>query len=131
VSRGRRALAVVSRAASAERRPGRGWLVAFLLACLVNVAVLYTPESGPGVGIPLADKAVHLLLFAAVAFTGRKSRLSLAWLAGVLVLNAALSEIVQHLWLSQRSGDVLDAVADVAGVALGGWLAGGWRSRST
>jgi VanZ family protein len=109
----------------------QGWQLAFALACVVNVAVLYAPRSGPGSDIPYADKAVHLLLFAAVAFTGSKIRLPLGWLAGVLVLNAAASELVQHYWLPQRSGDVFDAVADVTGVALGAWLAAGRRSHPT
>jgi hypothetical protein len=85
----------------------RGWQIAFALACVVNVLVLYSPESGPS-NIPYADKLVP-----------------------VLVLNAAVSELVQHYWLSQRSGDVFDAVADVAGVALGVWLATGRRTHTT
>jgi VanZ family protein len=108
----------------------RGWQIAFALACVVNVLVLYSPESGPS-KIPYADKVVHVLLFAAVAFTGTKLGLPLAWLVPVLVLNAAVSELVQHYWLSQRSGDVFDAVADVAGVALGVWLATGRRTHTT
>ena len=101
----------------------RVWSVAFVVACAVNLLVLYTPKTAPGSSIPYADKVVHLLLFAAVAYTGTKLRLPLGWLAGVLVLNAAVSELVQHYWLSQRSGDVWDALADVLGVALGAWLA--------
>ena len=101
----------------------RLWSVAFAGACVVNLLVLYTPRTAPGSDIPFADKAVHLLIFAAVAYTGSKARLPLGWLAGVLVLNAAVSELVQHYWLPQRSGDVFDAITDVVGVALGAWLA--------
>lgn len=101
----------------------RVWRLAFALACAVNLVVLYAPRTAPGSGIPYADKVVHLLVFAAVAYTGTKLRLPLGWLAGVLVLNAAVSELVQHYWLPQRSGDVFDAITDVVGVALGAWLA--------
>lgn len=100
----------------------RVWPIAFGVACVVNLLALYTPRTAPGSGIPYADKVVHLLLFAAVAYTGTKIRLPLGWLAGVLVLNAAVSELVQHYWLPQRSGDVFDALTDVVGVALGAWL---------
>ena len=109
----------------------RGWQIAFALACVVNVIVLYSPDSAPGNDIPHADKVVHLLLFAAVAYTGTMLRLPLGWLATVLVLNAVASELVQHFWLPQRSGDVFDAVADVTGVALGAWLATARPTRPT
>jgi hypothetical protein len=108
----------------------RFWRIAFALACLVNLAALYTPRSAGG-DLPYADKLTHLLLFAAVAYTGSRLRLPLVWLAGALVLNAAVSELVQHAWLTNRSGDVSDALADLAGVLLGVLLAGGWRSRTT
>lgn len=108
----------------------RGWQIAFALACVVNVVVLYSPDSGPST-IPYVDKVVHVLVFAAVAYTGTMLRLPLGWLVAVLVLNAVASELVQHYLLSQRSGDVFDAVADVTGVALGVWLATARRTRAT
>jgi VanZ family protein len=108
----------------------RLWRIAFAVACLVNLAALYTPRAA-GDGIPYADKVTHLLLFAAVAYTGSRIRLPLVWLSAALVANAVLSELVQHTWLTNRSGDVTDAVADIAGVVLGVLLAGGWRSRAT
>jgi VanZ family protein len=108
----------------------RLWRIAFAVACAVNLAVLYSPRAA-GAGIPYADKITHALLFAAVAYTGIRIRLPLIWLSAALVLNAVVSELVQHTWLTNRSGDVTDAVADVAGAALGVLLAGGWRSRAT
>ncbi len=74
----------------------RFWRIAFALACLVNLAALYTPRSRSGGGLPYVDKLTHLLLFAAVAYTGSRLRLPMVWLAGALVLNAAISELVQH-----------------------------------
>jgi VanZ family protein len=101
----------------------RVWQTAFALAVVLNLGALYSPGS-PGPGIPYLDKAVHLLLFAAVAFTGRRIGLPPGWLAGVLLLNAGVSEVVQHAWLPYRSGDLYDALADVAGLALGLWIGG-------
>jgi hypothetical protein len=45
------------------------------------------------------------------------------WLLGALVANAVVSELVQHWLLPQRDGDPFDALADLAGVALGAWAA--------
>jgi VanZ family protein len=106
-----------------NRLAARSWQVAFGVAVALNLAALYSPGS-PGPGIPYLDKVTHLLLFAAVAFTGRRIGLPSGWLAGVLVLNAAVSELVQYAWLPHRSGDVFDALADLAGVALGVWTGG-------
>ena len=39
--------------------------------------------------------------------------------AAVFAAQAVLSEVVQAMLLPHRSGDVLDAVADLTGVALG------------
>ena len=39
--------------------------------------------------------------------------------AAVFAAQAVLSEVVQTVFLPHRSGDVLDAVADLTGVALG------------
>lgn len=98
----------------------RVWQAGFAAAVVLNLTALYTPGS-PGPGVPYLDKVVHLLLFAAVAFTGRRIGLPAGWLAGVLLVNAGVSELVQHSWLPHRSGDVYDALADVAGVAIGVW----------
>jgi VanZ family protein len=52
----------------------------------------------------------------------------------VFAAQAVLSEVVQGLFLPHRSGDVLDAVADLTGVALGvvvgTWLLGALQSRA-
>lgn len=94
------------------------WRVAFGAACVVHLVTLYAPSSGSTL-FPFADKLVHLLVFALVAYTGVKVRLPLWWLAGVLAVDAVLSEVLQHAVLPQRSGDVLDTVADLIGLAAG------------
>lgn len=102
----------------------RLWRVAFVVAGVVHLAALYAPRvAGPDVGIPYADKVVHLLLFAVVACTGLRVGVPARPLVGVLVVNAVLSEVVQHAVLPQRSGDAFDTLANLAGVALGAWAA--------
>ncbi|WP_350278193.1 VanZ family protein [Kribbella sp. HUAS MG21] len=99
------------------------WRIAFLAAVLLQLYGVYAPrEAGPHVGLPQVDKLAHCFLFAAVAFTGWKVGVPVWWLLGALVANAVVSELVQHWVLPQRDGDPFDALADLAGVALGAWL---------
>lgn len=101
----------------------RSWQVAFGVACVVHLATLYAPRAaGSDVGIPYADKVVHLLLFAVVAYLGPRAGVPARPLFAVLIVNAVVSEIIQHVALPQRGGDVFDTVADLAGVALGAWI---------
>ena len=108
----------------------RWWRAAFVVACLVHLVALYSPRSpGPDTGIPYADKVVHVLLFAAVAYTGLRVGVPGRPLLGVLAVNAVLSEVLQYAVLSQRSGDAFDTVADLGGVVLGAWAAARTRAR--
>ena len=107
-------------ATAASRRSVRPLvLVALVLAVAVQCVVLYAPE-GAGAGpFPQADKVVHLLVFlvpaALAVVAGFRRRVVVA----VFAAQAVLSEVVQAVLLPHRSGDVLDAVADLTGVALG------------
>jgi len=94
---------------------------------LASLYVLFWPSpAGGGLGPPGADKVVHGVLFGALAATalarfGPRRQVLVAVLA-----YAAVSEVVQALLLSRRSGDLWDLVADVVG-ALAGWaLARRW-----
>ncbi|HEY3556001.1 MAG TPA: VanZ family protein [Kribbella sp.] len=99
------------------------WRIAFVAAVILQLYGVYAPrEAGPNVGIPQIDKVAHCFLFAAVAFTGLKAGVPARWLLGALAANAVVSELVQHWLLPQRDGDPFDALADLAGVALGAWL---------
>ncbi|MFC0626526.1 VanZ family protein [Kribbella deserti] len=99
------------------------WRIAFGVACAVQLAALYAPRAaGPEAGFPYADKVVHLLIFAAVAYLGPRAGVP-AWpLFAVLAANAVISEVIQHVVLPMRSGDAFDTVADLVGVALGAWM---------
>jgi hypothetical protein len=91
------------------------WL--FAVAVAVNLVLLFWPRApgNPG-GLPL-DKAVHLLSFASVAWSGARAGLAVRWLAAVLAVHAVTSELIQHTLLPGRSGDPGDVLADLAGVA--------------
>ncbi len=92
---------------------------AFAVTVLVSLAVLFAPGDGVPSAPPGVDKAVHLLLFAALAVTGRWAGARAGALAVLLAGYAVASEVVQGLTALERSGSVADALADLVGVALG------------
>ncbi|GGP49480.1 VanZ family protein [Saccharothrix coeruleofusca] len=95
----------------------------FVTAALLSVIVLFTPESGVPSSPPGTDKVVHCLLFALLAGTGLYARLPRTPLLLTLVGYAVASEVVQELLtVLGRSGDPVDGLTDVVGIALG-WLA--------
>ncbi|MBO1769249.1 VanZ family protein [Agrococcus sp. TF02-05] len=111
---------------------GRGWrraaAVLFALALVAQLVVLYVPDPPSDIPAPPgSDKLVHFAVFAAPALLGVLAGLRPLWLGAALVAHAVPSELVQHVLLPGRSGDAWDAVADVAGVAVG--LAVGWLAR--
>lgn len=99
-------------------RPRPGQLL-FGAVVGVSLIVLFTPESGVPSAPAGTDKVVHLVLFAALAWSGRLARLPLLPLAAGLVAYAGLSEVLQAVLPLGRSGDVLDALVDVLGASLG------------
>jgi hypothetical protein len=110
------------------RRRTRYLVLAAALA--VQLLVLYAPRV-PDVGavaVPGADKVVHAAVFGAVTLAGLRAALSPAVVVGLGALHAPLSELLQHLVLPGRSGDPVDILADLAGVALGA-LAAWWTVR--
>ncbi|MFL6176875.1 MAG: VanZ family protein [Ornithinibacter sp.] len=107
-------------ASSPAGRIGRPVVLGLLaLAVAVQIVVLYSPEGGGAALFPQADKVVHLLVFlvpvALALVAGFRRRVVVA----VFGAQAVVSEVVQATLLPHRSGDVLDAVADLTGVALG------------
>ena len=96
----------------------------FAMTVLISLVVVFTP----GADVPSApagiDKIVHFSVFAALAVTGRWAGVPRGPLAGLLVLYAAATELLQGIPVLQRDPSVGDWVADVAG-ALTGLLV--WR----
>ena len=91
----------------------------FAVTVLVSLAVLFAPPADVPDSAPGVDKAVHATLFLALALTGRWAGIGRAVLAGVLVLYAAVSEVVQGLEVIGRGASVADWLADVVGVLAG------------
>jgi len=105
------------------------WKVAFGVAVLVSLVVLFTPESGVPPAIPGTDKLVHLALFGALAGTGRLSGAGRRWLVPALLAYAVSSEVIQASDLLGRSASVADVIADTLGVVFGLLFALRWRRR--
>jgi hypothetical protein len=110
--------------------PKRLWRIAFGVALAVQLIVLYAPDGPAGPEIPGLDKVIHLSIFAvpalAALMVGWRARW---WAVGILAVHAPASELVQHFVLPHRDGDVLDVVADLSGVALGGLAYLVWTRR--
>ena len=85
---------------------------------VLSLYVLFTPRTGGEGVFPGSDKVVHALLFGALAATTWwRFKTGLAFVAAY----AVLSEVVQGVLLSTRSGDPYDVVADLLGAGVG-WL---------
>lgn len=98
-----------------RRRLARGVFVALVVGQLLAVYWPRVEVQGP---VPWTDKVVHVLLFLLPTLAGLLAGLRPAWLVGLLALHAPVSELVQHVLLPGRTGDVWDAVVDLVGVAL-------------
>ena len=85
----------------------------------VSLVVLFIPASDTPQLLPGLDKVVHLVLFAALALSGRWAGLPPVPLGIGLVAYAGASEVLQGVLQSGRSADPVDALVDVVGVALG------------
>lgn len=106
-----------------EARPW-GWWLALAIALLGHLLALYVPGSPEPsrLEIPGLDKVVHLGLFFVPAYLVRRL-IRPTWPLLLLLVHAPVSEAVQWGLVPHRSGDLVDMVADIAGVALGWWLA--------
>jgi VanZ family protein len=91
----------------------------FAVVVLVSLAILFAPASDVPPAPPGVDKIVHVLLFAALALSGRWAGIGRGVLAGLLVVYAAVSEVLQGLTPLNRSASVTDWLADVVGLLLG------------
>ena len=97
---------------------------AFAVVVLLSLAVLFAPAPDVPTAPPGVDKVVHVLLFLALAVTGRWAGIGQAVLGGALVGYAVVSELIQGLTPLGRSASVADWLADVIGILAGLLL---WR----
>ena len=111
---------------TARRLLVEGPLVA---AVLLSLVVLFTPGPETPSVHPGVDKLIHAAMFAVLAVTGRRAGVPVGRLACGLVAYAAVSEVFQAVLPIGRDGEVLDAVADSAGVVAALVAARGVRSR--
>ena len=106
-------------AGASAARPDLLWLLGFGAVLAVQLIVVYAPQGPGGPQIAGLDKLVHLVIFALPVLAALMAGLRAPWVLGILAVHAPVSELVQHFALPRRTGDLLDMVADLAGVALG------------
>jgi len=88
-------------------------------ALVLQFVVLYTPRA-PAVGLdglPL-DKLVHVVIFALPTYALVRVGLPVVAVVVLMVAQALGSEVLQHVALANRSGDVGDLLADLLGVGI-------------
>ena len=109
------------------------WAVLAAAALVVHFYGLYRPDAPPpSPWLPLSDKLKHavgfalplllILLTLAVRARSRTRRLAAApvWVAaGLFLVHAVVSEVIQGVAYPSRTGDPLDVLADAVGVMLG------------
>lgn len=92
---------------------------ALAVAVLVSLAVLFAPASDVPSAPPGVDKVVHLSLFLVLGLTARWAGVQRQVAGLVLLVYAAVSEVLQGTDLVGRDAELLDWVADAVGVLLG------------
>lgn len=102
-----------------------GLMAGTLAVHLIGLYSNGSPDPGPAL-LPHIDKVAHVLLFAAPVFCIRLLTRKW-WPIALMLLHAPASELVQYHLIPHRSGDWLDAVADVIGVILGVVLGDAFR----
>ena len=96
---------------------------------VMQLIAVYLSGGPPGPAINGLDKVVHVFIFAAPAFAALMAGIRIRWAVGILAVHAPVSELIQHFGLPHRSGDVLDVMADLGGVVLGGCAYMVWTRR--
>ena len=99
------------------RHSRRGEWLLFAVAVAANLVLLFWPRAVGTGGVPHLDKAAHAVSFGLVMATGVRVGLATRPLAGLLTVHAISSEVIQHGLLEGRTGDPLDVLADLGGVA--------------
>ncbi|GAA4810747.1 VanZ family protein [Tomitella cavernea] len=85
----------------------------------VSLVMLFSPGSTVPSGPPHSDKLVHAGLFAALAIAAVVAGAGWRSTAAVLLVYAAVSEVLQGVLPIHRNGDLRDVLADTVGIACG------------
>ena len=105
------------------------WTLLLVIGCWIPSSRLAVNETATSLmRVPNLDKLAHLFLFGvfaalwARAFRGGRSRFALIMIAGIAL--AIITEIGQGSRYVRRDADLMDALADTIGTALGigGWI---------
>ena len=91
----------------------------FAVVVLVSLAVLFAPASDVPSAPPGVDKVVHVVLFAALALSGRWAGLGVGVLVVLLLGYAVASELIQGFTPLARSASPADVLADATGIVVG------------
>jgi len=92
--------------------------------------VLISPTVGPPPLFPYQDKVFHAVCFGALtgpAALVLPKRYLWIWIAHMVLLGIGI-EVVQAKWIPERTGSVLDFLADAVGIALAVWIGRSVRS---
>lgn len=111
------------------RTPILWWRWALGVALAVQLIVVYAPDAPGGPQIIGLDKVIHMSIFAVPALAGLMVGIRARWALGILAVHAPISELIQHFVIPHRNGDVLDVMADLGGVMLGGLAYMVWNRR--
>ncbi len=101
----------------------------FLAGITVFLLLPLPPAKDP---VPYLDKAQHIFIFIVLSMLGL-----LAYAQGIrkmiifLVTYAAISEVLQFLLTTTRTGEVKDWVADCIGIAIGYWFFSCFNSKTS
>jgi VanZ family protein len=98
----------------------RPWRIVLLVAALIaSMWAFFSPDPGTPEGAPgVLDLVAHVLIFALLAALAVWCFGAGARVVAALLAYAVVTEVVQLLLDNGRSASALDALADVAGIAL-------------
>lgn len=93
-----------------------GWVL-LALALVTQVSGLYAPAVPGPDGIPGLDKVGHFVAFAVP--TALAVLLRARWVVLLLLVHALVAEPLQHALAPNRVAELVDALANLSGVAVG------------
>ncbi len=101
----------------------------FWLILIIYLLFFYEPSGNGGHNIPHFDKVVHGVLFGTLSFLlsyaffkdfhFQKRKNIIVLLSSIILFLAVVTELIQYFFVPGRTGDVIDAMADVTGAFLG------------
>lgn len=101
----------------------------FLAAITVFLLMPLPPAKDP---VPYLDKVQHIVIFAVLSILGVLAYAqALRKLIIILVIYAAISEVLQFLFTTTRTGEIKDWIADCIGIAIAFWFFSSSNSKAS